>query len=336
MNCRIIFLNFIRVLLCIFSAGTLGCHIAQIVLLQNNDWWPSYKVYILYFVGAGFSFICSVALVFVIFMPNIRSIRGDRIISILCVALLIAVIIYGSLDTTTVPWVPIDQAMDSQQSQLPSQKGFVTYCSDYSVPADSNLQKIIINRCWLQNGTWLGLIITAALWIVLALYTYLQKKSSMYKDKDVHDYIEDAPMAMNHGNTPSPAAYVVADLHNNEHYQYANMPATITGSPGQQYKALPAGGKEVTPYPTYYNYYDSDNSQFPPPQRQMSYSTDYSGSGAPLYNSTTGTSTTAEASNNNHTFIQPSHTFPYVEKVAAPSLSERSASEPPHSHDGAK
>ena len=89
--------------------------------------------------GAGFSFICSVALLIVAFMPNIRSIRGDRIISILCVALLIAVIIYGSLEATTVPWMPIDQ-VDAQQSPLSSQKGFVTYCSDYSVPT-------IINRC---------------------------------------------------------------------------------------------------------------------------------------------------------------------------------------------
>ena len=32
MNRRMIFLNFIRVLLCIFSAGTLGCHIGK-----NND-----------------------------------------------------------------------------------------------------------------------------------------------------------------------------------------------------------------------------------------------------------------------------------------------------------
>ena len=97
--------------------------------------------------GAGFSFICSVALLIVAFMPNIRSIRGDRIISILCVALLIAVIIYGSLETIAVPWMPIDQAIDAQQSQLSSQKGFVSYCSDYSVPTNLNLQKVIINRC---------------------------------------------------------------------------------------------------------------------------------------------------------------------------------------------
>ena len=209
------------------------------------------------------------------------------------------------------------------------------YYYDFVIYNEANLIFFI----GLQNGTWLGLIINAALWIVLALYTYLQQKSSMYKDENIHDYIEDAPMAINHGNTPSPAAYVVADLHNNQHHQYANKPATMTGSPRQQYEPVPTVGNGAAPYPTYYNYYDSDNSHYPPPQRQMSYSTDYSGSGTPLYNNTVGASTTAEASNNNdnnHTFNQQSHTFPYSEKVAAPSLSERSASEPPHSHDGTK
>ncbi|KAI9270645.1 hypothetical protein BDA99DRAFT_502351 [Phascolomyces articulosus] len=329
MNCRIIFLNFIRFLIFFFSAGTLACHIAQMILFDNSDWWPQYKVYTLYYVGAGFSFICSIALLFVSFMRNIRSIRGDRIVSVINIALLIAVIIYGTLEAGPVPVLPVDQIFSSGQLNLPSQKGFATYCSDYHVANDQSLQQRITNRCWLQNGTWLGLIITAALWIVLALYTFLQKKSTVYNDKDGHDYIEDVPMAIDHGNTPSPAAYAVADLHNQSYQQYPGG----NGSPVQHYEPVPAGG--VAPYPTYYNYYDADNTQYPAPQRQMSYSTDYSGSGVPLYNTAGG------SVNGNQPppppLPQQGYTFPYGEKVAAtPSLSERSASEPPHSHDGAR
>ncbi|KAI9494796.1 hypothetical protein BDB00DRAFT_938098 [Zychaea mexicana] len=317
MNIRVTILVLIRLLLFIVSAATLACHIAQVVLLGTSDWWPGYKVYVLYYVGAGFSLICSVALLVVSCMSNIRSIRGDRIVSVVCIALLIAVIVYNTIEAGVVPWLPSDIASDAQQN-FPSTKGFATYCSDYSIANNSDLTSKTTNRCWLQNGSWLGIIIAAALWIVLALYTYLQKKSTVYNEHDAHDYIEDAPMAIDHGSTPSPAAYAVADLHQQQP-QYSNIAPAAGGSSGVQYD-------NSAPYPNYYNYYDTNAVQQPyavPPQRQMSYSTDYSGSGVPLYNTGGGSN--------------PGYTFPYGEKVAVASTpSERSASEPPHSHDGAR
>ncbi|KAI8142217.1 hypothetical protein BJV82DRAFT_615994 [Fennellomyces sp. T-0311] len=309
---RVAILIIIRLLLFIFSAGTLACHIAQISLLErshdefgfSNEWWPGYAVYTLYYVGAGFSFLCALALFVLSFMPSIRSTRGDRILSIICVALLIAVIVYNSLEGGLVPWLGGTGTTPDPQAGIAEQKGFATYCSNYGT--DSAESRNIFYRCWLQNGAWLGMIILAALWIVLALYTFLQSRSRIYRDKDEHNYIEDAPMALDHTSSASPGPYPAG--------------TTAVGTPPQQYANLGGQQYDSAAYPSYYNYHDSGPAQYPPPQRQMSYSTDYSGSGAPLY---------ANGGN-------PGYTFPYGEKVAVATPSEHSMSEPPHSHDGVR
>ncbi|KAL0087865.1 hypothetical protein J3Q64DRAFT_1833214 [Phycomyces blakesleeanus] len=187
-KCGLIFLRF---LILIISAGALGCHVAQIVLLENyssqnknvGSWWPSMVPYILYFVGPGFSVIC--ALTLVISTWTIQAIRHDRILSGFNIALLIAVIIYSTMKSGTIPWT---NGQVTEPSSTPY--GFASYCDTYSK------DQTTFYRCWLVNGTWLGSIISAALWIILFIYTVAQKKSDIYcENYDPYDFKSDVPMA---------------------------------------------------------------------------------------------------------------------------------------------
>ncbi|KAI9023787.1 hypothetical protein CLU79DRAFT_117568 [Phycomyces nitens] len=188
-------LIFLRFIILFISAGALGCHVAQIVLLENyssrtkdvGSWWPSVVPYILYFVGPGVSVICSLTLV--ISTWTIQAIRHDRILSGFNFALLVAVIVYSTLKSGTVPWT---NGQVAGPSSVPY--GFASYCDIYSK------DQTTFYRCWLVNGTWLGSIISAALWIILFIYTVAQKKSDIYYENyDSYDFKSDVPMAISSG-----------------------------------------------------------------------------------------------------------------------------------------
>lgn len=89
--------------------------------------------YILYIVGPGVSIICSLALN-VVSISSVKSTRGDRTLSILNLALMIAVIVYNTLKSGVVPWKPEPDA-DAPSSATP---GFATYCTNYHDSTTAN------------------------------------------------------------------------------------------------------------------------------------------------------------------------------------------------------
>lgn len=47
------------------------------------------------------------------------------------------------------------------------------------------------------NGSWLGIIVVGFFWLLLALYTIVQRNSDIYdQDYDTYDYKQDVPMVM--------------------------------------------------------------------------------------------------------------------------------------------
>lgn len=267
----------------------------------------------------GFSCLC--ALILITFQR--KTIRPDRIFSIVNAVLIIAVLVYGSLSAENIPWVGFADT-PWQGPHDHSQKGLATYCSDYTGVNDA---MITFKRCCmlfffpkqlqigshslefvgLQNGTWLGLVIVAALWCALGLFVYIQT-SSMIFQKD-----EFALVCLDHH--PSQAIMTSSPSEEAARHFETTMPLATNGAE----------------YPIYNNAYDSfDAFRYPnhPMQpyiphlqgRQMSGSFDSSGSNSMYHN------------------IPPyGHYSNYEEKVAVSTPpSELSVSEPPHSHDDAR
>ncbi|KAI8077354.1 uncharacterized protein B0P05DRAFT_128897 [Gilbertella persicaria] len=206
MKGKVLALYLIRFVILLLSLGTLGCHVgtrkciliyclltffiayksAQLVLLSQTkgteNWWPHYVPYTLYYVGSIVSIISSTFLL--IFGCTLsKSLLSDRILSLINLALYVAVVVYNSLASGNIPWTgslakPISSDM----------KGYVNYCSGYT---DSSLY----NRCWLVNGTWLGMVIVGFFWLILLLYTSVLKNAEIYhEDYDTYDFKEDVPM----------------------------------------------------------------------------------------------------------------------------------------------
>ncbi|KAI8089053.1 uncharacterized protein BX664DRAFT_332057 [Halteromyces radiatus] len=192
MGSRAFFLTLLRFLLVIVSVGTLVCHAVQIVKLNDNSWFSKKNYsYILYFVGPGVSTLSSLALVFSI-ICGIRSIRGDRFLGILNLALMIATVVVCTLKSGPVPW----QANDEGSEGGPN--GFQSSCNGYQ---DSNSTLYI--RCWLSNGAWIGSIVIAVFWLILLLYVFVQRSGDIYDDDEyeVYDFKNgshqhDIPMAV--------------------------------------------------------------------------------------------------------------------------------------------
>ncbi|GAA5810494.1 hypothetical protein MFLAVUS_003916 [Mucor flavus] len=186
MSCRIILLNVLRVLILVLSLGTLGCHIAQLSLLGKQEgtgpWWPDFVPYILYYVAPIVS-ILSIFILFFLSCINSKSLFSDRVMSLINLLLCIAVVVYNSLKSDTVPWT------GSLTKQFISRsKGYASYCSNYN-------DGITATRCWLVNGSWLGIIVVGFFWLLLALYTIVQRNSDIYdQDYDTYDYKQDVPM----------------------------------------------------------------------------------------------------------------------------------------------
>ncbi|KAI8328717.1 hypothetical protein BC941DRAFT_444376 [Chlamydoabsidia padenii] len=186
MGVRVFWLILLRFLLVLISAGTLGCHVAQVIILGNREWWPKNYAYILYFVGTGVSILSSLGLV--ILTLTVHSVHGDRYLGLVNFGLMIATVVIGTLKSGPVPWLP---STDSR----PDTVGFQTACNQYR--SDLGLYQ----RCWLSNGMWLGAIILGALWLILVLYVFIQKSSDIYNDDDeyeVYDFknVPVSPMGM--------------------------------------------------------------------------------------------------------------------------------------------
>ncbi|CAO3611421.1 unnamed protein product [Mucor hiemalis] len=114
-----------------------------------------------------------------------KSLIGDRVMSIINLLLFIAIVVYNSLQSGMIPWTgAVSKPFTSDA------KGWASYCSNYGGTG------LVSVRCWLQNGTWLGMIVVGFFWLILALYTVVQRNSDVYnEDYDAYDYKDDVPMA---------------------------------------------------------------------------------------------------------------------------------------------
>ncbi|KAI8375974.1 uncharacterized protein BYT42DRAFT_572957 [Radiomyces spectabilis] len=276
MRLRAFWLILLRVSLFIFSLAALACHIAQILFLvkysqddqhRAGPWWPHYVPYILYFVGPGFSIICSIALIFVS-ISTIKNIRGDRILSVINLILMIAVVVYNTLQAGVVPWT---DGKEKDPGRGPY-RGYADYCSFYGSGTDS------FYRCWLSNGLWLASIVTAFLWLLLAIYTFVQSSSDIYEsDYDGYDYKLDVPMAVTSSPVPpkaeiyrpeSPVAmanYPSSKAHEPDYDYYANYAAKDNYYEKNQYPMQPVytGGYDSPTAPsTPSYYYNNGNSPY--------------------------------------------------------------------------
>ncbi|KAI8385756.1 hypothetical protein BD560DRAFT_384256 [Blakeslea trispora] len=187
MKGKLVIIYLIRLIILILSLATLGCHVAQLALLSQSpdieNWWPGYVPYTLYYVGSIVSILSvTFILIFGCFMS--KSLLSDRIISLINIALCIAVAVYTTLKSGTIPWT--GSTFNSFSSPM---HGYVNYCSFYS---DSMLS----SRCWLSNGTWLGIVLSGFFWFMLALVVFILKSPEIYdEDYDTYDFKEDVPMA---------------------------------------------------------------------------------------------------------------------------------------------
>ncbi|CAO3628042.1 unnamed protein product [Cunninghamella blakesleeana] len=249
MGVRVFFLTLLRFLLFLLSAATLGCHAAQVALIGDHKWFPSHYTYILYFVGPGVSTISALALLFVS-ISSVKAIRGDRVCGILNSALMIAVVIVCTLKSEQVLY---------GQSEQTYKIGYQGYCSDFS---NQNLS----NRCWLTNGTWIGSIVIAVIWILLSFYVFIQQRSDIYNEEyEVYDFKSDIPMAITSNSpiihhqqqkqTPSPIVppHAATPLNNN-----SNMNQDVYYDP--------------QPTPNYFDYgyqYHQQQTQYHQQQQQQ-------------------------------------------------------------------
>ncbi|CAO3675314.1 unnamed protein product [Rhizopus stolonifer] len=183
------------------SGLTLACHIAQIVLLlqieNTGNWWPDYIPYTLYYVGPLVSII-SINALFIIGYRT-QSLIGDRVLSLLNTALYVAIVVYNTKKSGTIPWLG-----DATTGFTSNIQGWVPYCSTYSY-INTSL------RCWLVNGTWLGCILIGLFWLLLFIYVFTTRNSDIFRqtdDYDTHDFKKDVPMVSR--MTDSPLTYTGA------------------------------------------------------------------------------------------------------------------------------
>ncbi|KAI7908039.1 uncharacterized protein BX663DRAFT_539408 [Cokeromyces recurvatus] len=187
MRLKIVYLYILKFTILLLSLGTLGCHVAQLVLLnqlsdKTGSWWPHYVPYILYYAGTISSVLSSTVLLFLncmLLLPKL--LWYDCLISIINMLLFVSIIIYISLKSGVIPWTGNIEKQFSSTT-----KGYVTYCSNYD---DDNM----LIRCWLSNGEWLGIVIIGFFWLLLSAYSILFKKCLIIED-EYYDFKNDIPM----------------------------------------------------------------------------------------------------------------------------------------------
>ncbi|CEP08583.1 hypothetical protein [Parasitella parasitica] len=254
MGVKILFLYLLRLTILLLSLITLGCHVAQLILLNQisgtGEWWPGFTPYILYYVGPIVS-ILSATVLLVVGCVSSKSLWSDRITGCINVLLFIAIIVYNSLTSGTIPWTG-----SVANSNMSTMKGYVTYCSNYS-------DSLMSSRCWLTNGTWLGMIIVGFLWFLLALYAFILRTADVYsEDYDTYDFKDDVPMVK--------SATDVTALGSN-----AGVPE------------VPKHGSMMNPYIIPHHGYvnQSQETHYYPTQGAHGY--DYNNSGSDVYRNTT-------------------------------------------------
>ncbi|KAI7878661.1 hypothetical protein K492DRAFT_196673 [Lichtheimia hyalospora FSU 10163] len=340
-NARVLVLIIFRIMLFLVSGAGLACHagklckrLMQISLLNRHstssdnpapptDWWPEYVVYTLYYVAHGFSCLCALVLILSTFQR--KTIRPDRLLSIVNAALTIAVLVYNSISSGNIPWVGFaDTPWRGPHDH--TQKGLATYCSDYNGVDDA---MITFKRCWLQNGAWLGLVITAALWCALALYVYIQTSSMIFRREEfalVTTTSSFAPLDDHHPHTTisSPSEEAA------RHFEMTMPLATNAAETNSVHPIRPVtynanDSFDASQYPNHHYSYHDMQPYIPHLQaRQISGSFDCSN---------------VSSASNSMYHNPPPHGYynNYEEKVAVSTPpSDHSISEPPHSHDGAK
>lgn len=80
--------------------------------------------YTLYYAGSGFSLLSSIILL-ILSTTSIHTVSPDRFLSVINAAFLIAVVVYNTLKSGTIPWT------GNNNNLAPNQMGFATYCSSY-------------------------------------------------------------------------------------------------------------------------------------------------------------------------------------------------------------
>ncbi|CAO3587104.1 unnamed protein product [Absidia cylindrospora] len=113
---------------------------------------------------------------------KIRSIRGDRILGCLNLALMIATVVIGAIKSGPVPWLPVSNNNSQVTASEPTSGGFQSNCGIHEK------DKEIFNRCWLSNGMWIGSIVVAFFWLLLVLYVFIQRGSDIYDDDEYEVY----------------------------------------------------------------------------------------------------------------------------------------------------
>lgn len=83
--------------------------------------------YILYFVGPGVSMICAIALN-IVSISSIKSVRGDRSMCVINVALMAACVVYNTLKQGVIPWSGGKASGGPKSANL----GFASYCNLYN------------------------------------------------------------------------------------------------------------------------------------------------------------------------------------------------------------
>ncbi|KAG0170047.1 hypothetical protein DFQ28_002636 [Apophysomyces sp. BC1034] len=268
-------------------------------------------------------------------MSNVKSIRADRVLSIINLPLLIAVIVYNTLKSGVIPWT--DGKEDGPSEVV---LGFATYCDAYTGSQTTFL------RCWLTNGVWLGLLASAVLWFVLAVYTFTQSSSDIYDDDyDAYDFKADVPMAL----TPPSA------MHKTQVYE-PGTPTSYSPSPAPLQPAQSASNADYNykyyNYPSYEGYYDpayapQQQGGYPPyhsPATVAPY-TGYEYNGPSAYQNTTPrhedtVHMMSDMSDTKHLYAQgsgPQQQSPVT--AGPPPVPQKDGgfgTEPPHSHDADK
>lgn len=166
----------------------------------------------------------------------------------------------------------------------------------------------------LLNGVWVGVVILGFLWLLLLLYTALQRSSSIYSAwVDNYDYKQDVPMAdsaLRGYDYPLAAGAAGSPVSIHKGYVYEN-----------------GHGVHNNTYYTYPDYYDSNPQQY----ASSSYNPHLARSYPANHRSSTSGTATPPFSNALYGPPLPGDS----EKIAVQTpTTEHSNSQPPHSHDG--
>ncbi|KAF7727227.1 hypothetical protein EC973_007839 [Apophysomyces ossiformis] len=267
-------------------------------------------------------------------MSSVKSIRADRALSILNLLLLIAVIVFITLKSGTNPWTDNTISGPSNTSM-----GFTTYCSVYRRDMTTYM------RCWLTNGAWLGLLVSAFFWLLLAFYTFAQSSSDIYDDDyDAYDFKADVPMAISPASPP---------IHKTEPYEPAT-PTSYNPSHTPVQQPQPSSTAEYNykyyNYPSYEGYYDPMYAQQQPANYSAYHSpaavTPYSGyeyTGPSAYQTPTSKRedtvhmmSDMGESKSSYTVTSASQQKTPVTPISGIQKGSGFTTEPPHSHDNHK